>query len=379
MAEKRDYYEVLGVAKNCGEDELKKAYRKKAKQCHPDLHPGDQVAEEQFKELNEAYGVLSDPQKRQQYDQFGFAGVDGQGFGDFNAADFDFGDILSQFFGGGFGGFGGGTRRNPNAPRRGADLKYRMTLSFMEAAFGVTRTIHVNKEVNCHVCHGTKAKPGTKVETCPTCHGSGMVHQQQRTLFGVSTVASPCPACKGTGEHIASPCEHCRGTGRETVQKALEVKVPAGINTGEMLTLRGEGEAGYRNGPPGDLYIEVTIKPHEMFQRRQYHTYCEVPISFAQAALGGTLMLPTIHGETEYTIKEGTQPGEVITLKGKGIPVINRPGQFGDHIVTLIMEVPHHLNEKQKGLIRELDGTLSDHNYRKKTSFFQRMKAIFNG
>ena len=378
MADKRDYYEVLGVAKNCGEDELKKAYRKKAKECHPDLHPGDKQAEEQFKELNEAYGVLSDPEKRQQYDRFGFAGVDGQGFRDFNAADFgfDFSDILNTFFGGGFGG-GASMRRNPNAPRRGSDMKYRMTLSFMEAAFGTTREITITREENCHTCHGSGARAGTVPETCPVCHGSGMVQQQQQTLFGVSIVNRPCDNCGGRGKVVQEPCESCRGSGRQTIRKKLEIKVPAGIDSMEMLTLRGEGEGGYNGGNPGDLYVEKTIKPHKLFERHGYNTYCTVPITFTQAALGGEIDVPTIHGPENFTIREGTQPGDTITLRNKGIPVINRPGHFGDQIVTLHLEVPSKLNDEQKEILRQFEQTCDERNYRKRGSFFQKLKDLF--
>lgn len=375
MAEKRDYYEVLGVAKNCGEDELKKAYRKKAKLCHPDLHPGDQQAESQFKELNEAYGVLSDAQKRQQYDQFGFAGVDGNGFGDFNASDFgfDFSDILSSFFGGGF----GGGRRPASGPRRGSDLKYRMNLEFMEAAFGVEREITISREDHCHTCGGSGAKPGTSPETCPRCRGTGTIQQQQQTLFGIGVVSRPCDQCGGTGKIIHEVCSDCRGTGREQIRKKLQIKVPAGINAGEMLTLRGEGEAGYNGGPRGDLYIEINVKPHAMFQRRGYNTYCEVPITFAQAALGSEIEIPTIHGKERFVIREGTQPGDVVTLKNKGIPVINRPGQFGDQIVTLNLEVPHHLTDAQKEAIRSFDQSCTAGNYHKQDSFFKKLRDLF--
>lgn len=380
VAEKRDYYEVLGVAKNCGEEELKKAYRKKAKQCHPDLRPGDKQAEEEFKELNEAYGVLSDPQKRQQYDQFGFAGVDGAGFGDFNASDFgfDFSDILGSIFGGGFGrGFGGG-RSMRNAPRRGADLKYRMSLEFMEAAFGVERDITIKREEQCHSCNGSGAKAGTQPETCSACHGSGVVQRQQQTFFGVGVVQVTCDRCGGTGKIIKDPCDHCHGAGREVVSRTLHVKVPAGIDNGEMLPLRGEGEAGYNGGPTGDLYVAVTIKPHPVFRRERYNTFCEVPITFAQAALGGEIEVPTIHGKEKYVIREGTQPGDIITMKGRGIPYVDRPGMRGDHIVTLNLEVPRHLDEDQKRAIREFDTSCKEENYHKRRSFITKLRDLFN-
>lgn len=379
MAEKRDYYEVLGVAKNCGEDELKKAYRRRAKECHPDLHPGDHEAEEAFKEVNEAYGVLSDPEKRSRYDQFGFDGVDGQGYRNYNASDFgfDLNDILNTFFGG-FGGFGGAQRSNPNAPRRGANLKYRMTLEFLEAAFGTKREINFSREGSCSHCHGSGAEPGTEVKTCPTCHGSGQVAQQQQTLFGLSVVSRPCGDCGGTGKIIATPCNQCHGRGREEQKRKLDVTVPAGIDQGEMLTLRGEGEAGYNGGPDGDLYIEVSIKPHDVFERRGYNVYCDVPITFAQAALGKEIAIPTIHGTEKYTLKEGTQPGDLVTLRNKGIPVINRPGQFGDLVAHFTIEVPRQLNDEQKELLSRFDEACDEKNYRKRVSFLDRLKNLFN-
>lgn len=381
MADKRDYYEVLGVAKNAGEDELKKAYRKLAKKYHPDVNPGNKEAEEKFKELNEAYGVLSDPQKRQQYDQFGFAGASGQGFGDFNPADFgfDFSDILSQFFGGGFsGGFGGGSPAQRNAPRRGADLRYRMTLEFMEAVFGTERDITINREDPCHTCNGSGAKKGTAPETCSVCGGSGIVQNRRQTIFGVSMVQSACDHCGGRGKIIKEACETCHGTAREHIRKKLHVKVPAGINQGEMLSLRGEGEGGYNGGPSGDLYVEISIRPHPVFTRKGFNTYSEVPITFAQAALGGEIEVPTVDGTVKYVLNEGTQPGDIITLRGKGITQVRRPDQRGDHIVTLQLEVPRNLSEDQKEKIRAFDNTVKEHNYQKRESFFQKLKDLFN-
>ncbi|MDD2578735.1 MAG: molecular chaperone DnaJ [Eubacteriales bacterium] len=379
MAEKRDYYEVLGVSKSAADDELKKAYRKQAKQYHPDLNPGDKEAEAKFKEANEAYAVLSDPEKRRVYDQYGHAGVDGQGFGGFGGAGFDIDleDLFGSFFGGGFGGFGGGSRRQ-RGPKRGANLRYRMNLEFMEAAFGVEREIKIRKEDLCDSCQGTGTADGEKPETCSTCHGSGQVNQQQQTMFGTVMTSRPCPTCGGSGTIIKNPCSSCGGRGRRQTTKTLRVNIPAGINEGEMLTVRGEGEPGTLGGPYGDLYIEVHLKPHSVFQRNGNQTFCEVPVTFAQLALGAEIEIPTIDGNQTYTLKEGTQPGERFTIRGKGIPYVNRGGQRGDHVFQVILEVPRHLEEHQKTLLQEFEATCSEKNYQKRGSFFQKIKEIFS-
>ena len=379
MAEKRDYYEVLGVSKSAADDELKKAYRKQAKQYHPDLNPGDKEAEAKFKEANEAYAVLSDPEKRRVYDQYGHAGVDGQGFGGFGGAGFDIDleDLCGSFFGGGFGGFGGGSRRQ-RGPKRGANLRYRMNLEFMEAAFGVEREIKIRKEDLCDSCQGTGTADGEKPETCSTCHGSGQVNQQQQTMFGTVMTSRPCPTCGGSGTIIKNPCSSCGGRGRRQTTKTLRVNIPAGINEGEMLTVRGEGEPGTLGGPYGDLYNEVHLKPHSVFQRNGNQTFCEVPVTFAQLALGAEIEIPTIDGNQTYTLKEGTQPGERFTIRGKGIPYVNRGGQRGDHVFQVILEVPRHLEEHQKTLLQEFEATCSEKNYQKRGSFFQKIKEIFS-
>lgn len=376
MAEqKRDYYEVLGVNKNATEEELKKAYRQVAKKYHPDLNPGNAEAEAKFKEANEAYAVLSDADKRRKYDQFGHAGVDGNGFGGggFNYTDMDFSDIFSSIFGGGF----GGSSRRRSGPQRGADLRYGMSISFMEAAFGVEKDITIDKEDTCTSCNGSGAQPGTSPETCPTCHGSGRIQQQTQTLFGMTMVTRDCNTCGGRGTIIRTPCAACHGRGRMRIRKTIHVKVPAGVDTGNRLPIRGEGEPGTRGGPYGDLYIEFKVAKHDIFTRTGADTYCEVPISYSQACLGGEIDVPTIDGPMKYTIKEGTQPGETVDFRGKGIPYVNSNGTRGKHTCKFIVEVPTRLNEEQKKLLRSFEGTLTERNYAKKSGFFKKVKDIF--
>ncbi len=379
MANKRDYYEVLGVPRGASDEELKRAFRKVAKKYHPDLHPGDKAAEEKFKEVNEAYEVLSDHDKRAKYDQFGHAGVDpnfgaggaggGAGFGGF-----DFGDIFSDIFGGGFGGFGGGSSRR-NAPRRGADLRQVMDITFEEAAFGCKKTINVTKQEKCSSCNGTGAKKGTSPVTCGKCHGTGQVQTQMRTPLGYMTNVTTCPDCGGRGQIIKEPCAECRGTGRVRRNRKIEVDVPAGIDNGQTLQLSGLGEAGERGGPNGDLLITFRIKPHEFFRRDGNDVYMEIPITFVQAALGATLKVPTLDGAVEYSIPEGTQPGTRFRLKGKGIPYMNAGGRRGDQYVTVNVEVPRNLSARQKQLLQELD---DDRNYKQKKSFWKKLEDFFN-
>ncbi|MBO7425759.1 MAG: molecular chaperone DnaJ [Clostridia bacterium] len=375
--QKRDYYEVLGVNKNATDDELKKAYRQVAKKYHPDLNPGDKEAEAKFKEANEAYAVLSDADKRRKYDQFGHAGVDGNGFGGgaggFYGADMDFSDIFSSIFGGGF----GGSSRRRSGPQKGADLRYGMNISFMEAAFGVEKDITIDKEDVCNVCNGSGAQPGTSPETCPTCRGSGRIQQQTQTLFGMTMVTKDCPACQGRGTVIRTPCTNCRGRGRTKIRKSIHIKVPAGVDTGNRMPIRGEGEPGTKGGPYGDLYIEFKVAKHDIFSRSGADTYCEVPISYAQAALGGEIEVPTIDGPMKYNIKEGTQPGDTVEFRGKGIPYINSNGTRGKHTCKFIVEVPTRLSEDQKKLLRSFEGTLTERNYAKKSGFFKKVKDIF--
>ncbi|MHB8964254.1 MAG: molecular chaperone DnaJ [Saccharofermentanales bacterium] len=377
MAEKRDYYEVLGIQKGATEDEVKKAFRKVAKKYHPDLNPNDKQAEANFKEANEAYAVLSNAEQRSKYDQYGHAGLGDQGFGGFGGAGFDVNDIFDNLFGGGFGGFGGSSSGRRAGPQRGANLRFRVTLDFLEAAFGLEKEISLTKEDLCDACEGSGAKSGTHTKKCTTCNGTGQVSQRQQTMFGTVMTSKPCTACKGQGTIIESPCEVCHGTGRHSKKKTLKVKIPAGINQGEMLTLRGEGEPGTKGGPYGDLYIEITIKPHPIFKRDGYNTYCEIPITFPQATLGAEVSVPTIDGPYSYKIKDGTQPGELFTIRGKGIPHINHSNVRGDHIMKIIVEVPRNLDQKQKDLLKEFDASCTDRNYQNRGSFFTKIKDLF--
>lgn len=368
MAEnKRDYYEVLGVDKSASADEIKKAYRKKAKQYHPDLNPGDTVAEAKFKEANEAYEVLSDDQKKARYDQFGHAGVDpnygagpgggfGGGFGGFGD-DIDLGDIFSSFFGGG-GGFGGGGRRaNPNAPRRGEDLQSTVTISFEEAAKGCKRKVDVNRIDVCTECNGSGAQKGTSPTTCPECHGSGQVMAQQRTPFGVIQTQRACTRCGGKGKIIENPCQKCRGRGRVSKHSTLEVNIPAGIDDRQILNVRGEGNKGINGGPSGDLHVNVNVRPHPFFERDGFNVWCEVHVTFVQATLGDTLLVPTLDGKVKYDIPAGTQPGAVFVLKGKGIQNIHTKVR-GNQLVRVIVDVPTKLNAEQKDALLKFNESM---------------------
>lgn len=375
MAEKRDYYEVLGINKGASGDEIKKAFRKMSKKYHPDLHPDDKVAEEKFKEVNEAYQVLSDDEKRQRYDQFGHAGVDGNagfgggGFGGFDMG--DLGDIFGDMFGG-FGGFGGGRSRR-NGPRRGSDLSEYVTLSFMEAAFGCKKKINITKNEKCDECGGSGAKKGTQPVTCSQCNGSGQIQQRRQTMFGFSNVISECPTCRGKGKIIKEPCSACRGSGSVRKNKTIEVDIPAGIDADQVMRIGGAGNAGSNGGPSGDLQLIIRIKQDDIFKRDGFNVNVTLPISFPQAALGATLKVPTIHGMVEYDIPEGTQTNTRFKLRGKGIPVLNGRGN-GDQYVTVVVEVPKNLNERQKEILRELD---TDANYDRKQSFKDKVKNIF--
>ncbi len=373
MAEnKRDYYEVLGVAKGASDDELKKAYRTLAKKYHPDMNPDNKEAEEKFKELNEAYGVLSDPDKRAKYDQYGFAGVDpnfgaggaGGGFGDF-----DFGDIFSSFFGGGM----GGSRANRESMRqRGEDVRVRVTLTFLEAAFGVKKSISYNRIEKCTDCAGSGAKKGTRPETCAACHGTGEVMTQQRTPFGIMQSSRVCDKCRGTGKIIKEPCSSCRGTGAVRVTKKLDVSIPAGIDDGQRVVLRGQGNEGKNGGGPGDLIIFVAVQEHEIFDRDGNNVYCEIPLDFAQATLGAEIDIPTLEGKMQYTIPEGTQSGTLFTVSGKGIPRVNGRGR-GDLRFRVNVEVPKNLNSKQKELLRQFADACGTSNYTKRKSFVDKI------
>lgn len=373
----RDYYEVLGVDKGASDDEIKKAFRQQAKKYHPDLHPGDKEAEAKFKEINEAYSILSDPDKKSKYDRFGHAGVDPNGFGGgggYGAYDVDLGDLFSSIFGGGF---GGGSSRRRNGPQKGSDLKYNMSLDFMEAAFGVEKDIQITKEDLCKACNGSGAQPGTTPETCPTCRGAGRVQQQTQTLFGMTMVTKSCPTCGGRGTVIKTPCTQCRGRGRLKTSKMLHIKIPAGVDTGDLLPIKGEGEPGTNGGPYGDLYIEFRVRSHDVFKREGINTFCDVPITYAQAALGGEIEVPTIYGKEKFNLKEGTQPGDTSILRGRGIPNKSNPNMKGDHTLKFYIEVPTGLSREQKQLLVQFNNTLTDRNYTKRSQFFQKIKNIF--
>ena len=375
MAEKRDYYEVLGIQKGASEDEIKKAYKKLARKYHPDMNPGDKEAEEKFKEVNEANEVLSDPEKKARYDQFGFAGVDpnygaGAGGGAYGGGfDFgDLGDIFGSFFGGGF---GGGQRRNPNAPQRGESIRASVSVSFTEAAFGCEKSVTLERSEQCPTCKGNGCAPGTTPEICPDCHGTGTVQTRRQTPMGVFASNGPCRKCGGTGRLIHQPCPDCRGTGAVRKRKTIKVNIPAGIDHGQTISLRGQGNAGRNGGPAGDLLITVMVQPHELFRRDGVDVFCEAPITFAQAVLGAELEIPTIDGKVKYSIPEGTQTGAVFRLKGKGIPVLNGRGR-GDQYVTVTIETPRNLNKEQKEALRRFSETLGESNYEKRKSFFKK-------
>ncbi len=358
MAEKRDYYEVLGISKGASDDEIKKAFRKLAKKYHPDVSK-EPDAEQKFKEINEAYEVLSDPQKRQTYDQFGFAGMDGAqaggGFGGFGGAGFDdLNDIFSSFFGGGMGGFGGGrSTRNANAPRRGEDRYMRMSVSFMDACFGKTENITLTVDEQCEHCHGTGAESPSDIETCSTCHGSGSVVQQQRTAFGVFQTQGACPECRGTGKKVRKACSKCGGAGYNRKRVNVEVKIPAGISSGQQLRVSGKGERGVNGGPNGDLFLEIVVQPHANFVRDGKDILLEIPVSAVDATLGCNVEVPTIHGDVSMKIPAGTQDGTRMRLKGKGVVDI-RGGRQGDQICTVRIKVDTGLTKKEKELYEEL-------------------------
>ncbi len=367
MADKRDYYEVLGVSKGASDDEIKKAYRKKAKEYHPDLHPGDAEAEAKFKEANEAYEVLSDSQKKARYDQFGHAGVDpnygagggnpfGGGFGGFggDGMEFDLGDIFGSFFGGGF---GGGRQSNPNGPRRGEDVQARVTISFEEAAKGCKRSIDISRVDTCSECHGSGAKAGSSPKTCPDCGGRGFVNVQQRTAFGVISTQKSCPKCSGKGRVIDDPCVKCRGTGRVSTKTSVEVNIPAGIDDRQIFTVSGAGNAGVNGGPKGDLEVAVFVRPHSHFERDGYNVWLEQRISYTQAALGDNIRIPTLDGDVKFDIPAGTQSGTVFSLKGKGIQILNGRGR-GDQLVRVIVDVPKSLSHRQKEILMEFEKEL---------------------
>ena len=378
MAEKRDYYQVLGVDKSADAAAIKKAYYKLAKQYHPDANPGDKVAEEKFKEVNEAYEVLSDADKRAKYDQFGHAAFDpsmggGSGFGGFGGEGFgDFGD-LGDLFGGIFGSAFGGGRRTRNGPVRGDDIGLNLTIGFEEAAFGVKKDVSYNRVCRCGECGGSGAAKGTSAETCSVCHGTGQVRRVQR-MGGMSFQSTAvCDACRGSGKIIKDPCQKCRGTGQVREAKNLTVSIPAGIASGERIALRGQGNDGKNGGPAGDLIIQVSVRPHPIFTRQNFDLFCEVPVTVTEATLGAEIDVPTLEGNVKYTIPEGTQPGTRFSIRGKGIPVLGSNNRRGDLYFTVVVEIPKGLSKKQKEAMTAFAESCGESNYAKKKQFFQKI------
>lgn len=393
MAEsKRDYYEVLGVSKDADDATIKKAYRALAKKYHPDMNPGDAEAEKKFKEASEAYAVLSDSEKRRQYDQFGHAAFDGGaggaggGFGgfDFNGADFSdiFGDIFGDMFGG-----GGRRGRSNNGPMRGANIRKSIRITFEEAVFGCEKELEVILKDPCSKCNGTGAKPGTSPETCPKCGGKGQVVYTQQSFFGTVQNVQTCPNCGGTGKVIKEKCPDCGGTGYTSSKKRISVTIPAGIDNGQSIRLREKGEPGTNGGPRGDLLVEVTVSRHPVFQRQDMHIFSTVPISFAQAALGGDVRIKTVDGDVLYNVKPGTKTDTKVRLKGKGVPSLRNSQVRGDHYVTLVVQTPEHLSAEAKEALREFDrlsgnslnqDSDDEHkNGKKKKGFMDKMKEAF--
>ena len=377
MAEnKRDYYEVLGVEKTATEADIKKAYRTLAKKYHPDMNPDNKEAEVKFKEVNEAYAVLSDEEKRAKYDRFGHAAFDPSaggggsgfgGFGGFGGADFDFGDIFSSFFG------GGSSRSSRNVPMEGEDVGTRISITFEEAVFGCKKEINFARIESCAECSGSGAAKGTTPDTCTTCRGTGRVTVQQQTMLGYMQTQRSCSECRGSGKIIKTPCKNCNGKGRVKINKKLEVNIPAGIDDGQNIVLRGQGSAGVNGGPSGDLIIEVRVKPHDFFVRRGVNVYFEIPLSFTEAALGTELDIPLLDKTTEkYKIPEGTQSGTEFTVRGKGIPNVNTKRR-GDIIFTVAVETPTGLSAEQKDLLRKFGDSLGENNAKKKKSFFSKL------
>jgi len=370
---KRDYYEVLGVSRDADEQEIKKAYRKLARKYHPDVNPGNKEAEEKFKEATEAYDILTDPEKRAKYDRMGHAAFDPNqqgfdGFGGFGADFGGFGDIFDMFFGG----VGGGGQRR-NGPVRGNDLRYDLTITFEEAAFGTEKEIQIPRQETCTECHGSGAAPGTHPTSCSQCHGTGQIKTTQRTPFGAIQTSRTCPNCNGTGQIITTPCRECNVKGTTRKVKTVKVNVPAGSEDGLNLRFSGSGEAGLRGGPPGDLYVVLNVKPHKFFEREGNDIYCEIPITFVQAALGSELEVPTLDGKVKMKIPEGTQTGTVFRLRGYGIPYRRGSGR-GDQHVKVTVTTPTKLTERQKELLRQFSEITSEQQQMGKKSFFEKVK-----
>lgn len=396
MAEqKRDYYEVLGVDKNCSADDLKKAYRKLAKKYHPDMNPGNKDAADKFREASEAYAVLSDPEKRQKYDQLGMAAFS-QGEGGFDAGGFDFSDIFGSM--GGMGDifsdfFGGSSRRsNPNAPMQGASVRARVSISFDESIFGCTKNLEIVLKDECTNCHGTGARPGTSPKICPKCHGTGQVTIRQQSLFGMVQSVQPCADCRGTGKIIEDKCPNCAGTGYTSSRKTIEVTIPAGIDDGQSIRIRGKGEPGVNGGPRGDLLVEVRVAASTDFVRQDMDIFSNVEISFPMAALGGDLRVKTVDGEVIYTVRPGTQSGTRVRLRGKGVPSVSNRNVRGDQYVTLVVKTPVRMSEEAKEALRHFDALNGDtlgssaedaadgenKSRKRKKSFRDKMKEAFD-
>ena len=377
MANKRDYYEVLGIDKNATDEDIKRAYRKKAKECHPDLHPNDKEAEARFKELNEANEVLSDPDKRARYDQFGFDGPDmggSAGGNPFGGMDFSgmggMGDIFDQLFNGGM---GGSAQARRNAPRQGNDVRFELRLTFEEAAKGCHKSVEFYRYENCATCGGSGAKPGTQPQPCSMCKGTGQIRQSG----GWMTTVRTCPACGGSGKVIKDKCSSCGGSGRVRMRRTLELDVPAGVDDNIVLSKRGQGEPGANGGPNGDLLIQITVKPHKLFRREGTNLRLEVPISFTQAALGAEIDVPTLDGSVKYTIPEGTQTDTEFRIRGKGIQQLGSNNK-GDLIFKVRVETPRRLTEKQRELLRQFDGDDNGKQYDQRKTFIDKVKELFD-
>lgn len=376
MADKRDFYEVLGVAKTASDDEIKKAYRKLAKQYHPDMHPGDAECEAKFKEASEAYSILSDKEKRDKYDKFGHAAFEqGGGGGGFDYSSFDFGDIFGDLFG--FGDmFGGRSSQRGNGPKVGASVRTAIRITFEEAVFGCEKELELNIKEDCPTCNGTGAKPGTNVDTCSKCNGRGTVIYTQQSIIGMVQNQRVCPDCKGSGKIIKEKCKDCYGTGFMSSRKKIKVTVPPGIDNGQSIRIRGKGEPGTNGGPRGDLLVEVAVSSHPIFQRQDRDIFSSAPMSFATATLGGEVKISTIDGDVLYEVKPGTQTDTKIRLRGKGVPSLRDKNQRGDHYVTLVVQVPTKLNNEQKELLKKFDETFKNDKEpqepKKKNKFFNK-------
>ncbi len=386
MAEKKDYYDVLGVSKTATADEIKKAYRTLARKYHPDLNKNNPAAADKFKEVSEAYSVLSDANKRAQYDQFGHAAFEnggagaggpggfggfggGGGFGGFETGGMD--DIFDMFFGG-----QGRKNHSSNGPQRGSDLRFDLEITFEEAAFGVEKEISIYRDEQCSHCHGSGAEPGSKVETCPECHGTGEIRFVQNTMFGQMQNVRPCSKCHGEGKIISKPCRECHGKGTVKSNKKLKVKIPAGVDNGSRLRVAGEGAAGAKGGPSGDLYVYLNVRPHKFFERSGVNVYCEVPINIVQATLGDEIEIPTLDSKIIMKVPSGTQPGTVLRLKGKGIPSL-RSGVRGDQMVRIKVVIPKKLNDRQKQALKDFASISKDNINPEEKSFLHKIKGLF--